>query len=340
MSRGRPTIALDGLGGDHAPHAPCAGALRALERYPVRILLVGRGEALRPHLPASPPEGLELVEAPEVIAMDVGEPAAAIRTQKDSSIAVGLRLVRDGRAQAFLSAGHTGAVMAGALLLLGRRPGIRRPALAVPFPTPDGACLLLDVGANPDCRPEWLVQFGEMGSQVASRVWGIRSPRVGLLSNGEEESKGSELILQANPLFRASALNFIGHVEGKDIPEGVADVVVTDGFTGNVALKLAEGVGTTIARLLREELRRSPRRALGALLARPALAALRHKLDWSEYGGGILLGVNGLVIIPHGRSNPNAVLNAIRVAHEALRAELTEAIGRHEIATAESGTIS
>lgn len=331
-------IVVDTAGGDFAPAAPIAGALSALTRYPAQLYLVGHPADLRPHLPQPLPEGLEVVPASEVVAMGEKEPASAVRTKPDSSMVVGMKLVREGRAQAFVSAGHTGAVMAAALLTLGRRPGIRRPALAVPFPTREGVCILLDVGANPDCRPEWLVQFAEMGSQVASRVLGIHNPRVGLLSNGEEESKGSELVLQAHRLLRRTALNFVGNVEGKDVPAGAVDVVVTDGFTGNVGLKLAEGVGLTVGAFLKEELRRSPITRLGALLALPALRSLGRKLDWSEYGGGLLVGVNGVVVIPHGRSNPNAILNSVRVAYEALQSDLMGSIG--DIAAAEPARLS
>lgn len=320
------TVALDGMGGDHAPEAPCRGALLALERLPLRVLLVGRPDALAPHLPTPPPPGLAVVAAAEAIPMDVKEPAAAARG-RDTSIAVGLRLLKEGRAQAFVSAGHTGAVMAAALLLLGRRRGIRRPALAVPFPTRSGACILLDVGANPDCKAEWLVQFGEMGAQVAERILGIPQPGVGLLSIGEEESKGSPLVLAAHGLFREAPFRFVGNVEGNDIPEGRADVVVTDGFTGNVCLKLAEGVGMAVGGMVREELTRSLRGRLGALVARPALQALKRRLDWSEYGGGLLLGVDGVVVIPHGRSNPKAISQSLRVAYEAQRTGLLAAVG-------------
>jgi glycerol-3-phosphate acyltransferase PlsX len=243
---------------------------------------------------------------------------------------VGVNLVKAGESAAFVSAGNSGGVLAAALFGLGRIKGIKRPALSVIFPnnSPQRYCFLLDVGANTDARPEYLLQFALMGHHYASQVLNIANPRVGLLSTGEEEDKGSMLIREVTPLLKASSLNFIGNVEGKDVPAGLADVVVTDGFTGNIFIKGAEGVASMIVKQLEREIKARPLAVVGALLARGAFRALKARLDYREYGGGPLLGVNGVVIIAHGRSDAYAIRNAIRVAKHAAEKNIVSVIER------------
>jgi glycerol-3-phosphate acyltransferase PlsX len=235
-------------------------------------------------------------------------------------------MVRSGEASAFVSAGNSGAVMAAALFGLGRIQGVERPAIGTVFPTASGRCFVVDVGANADCKPEYLVQFAIMGSAFAERVMGIQRPRVGLLSNGEEETKGNTLVQAVYPLLRASALNFVGNVEGKDIPAGAADVIVTDGFSGNIVIKLSEGVGSTLFDLLKTELTAKLQYKLAALVLKPAFRRVARKLDYAEYGGANLLGVNGPVVVAHGRSNARAIRNALRVASQSVEQQLVQAI--------------
>jgi glycerol-3-phosphate acyltransferase PlsX len=255
-------------------------------------------------------------------------PAKAVKSKKDSSMAVALRLVKRGESDAFVTAGNSGGALAASLFGLGRIKGIKRPALGTIFPTmsENGHCFLLDVGANTDVRPEYLVQFALMGHCYARQALGIPSPRVGLLSTGEEEDKGNVLIQDVTPMLKQSTLNFVGNIEGKDIPTGFADVIVTDGFTGNVYIKGAEGVAWIIQRMVEREVRARPLAMLGALLAWGAIKALKAKMDYREFGGGPLLGVNGVVIIAHGRSDPYAIRHAIRVANQAADHDLVETI--------------
>jgi glycerol-3-phosphate acyltransferase PlsX len=243
---------------------------------------------------------------------------------------VGMNLLRQGDAEAFVSAGNSGGVLAASLFRLGRVKGIRRPALSTVFPsqTPQGFCFLLDIGANADCKPEYLVQFAMMGAAYAERVLNVPNPRVAILSNGEEEGKGNQLVQDATPLLQKSGLNFVGNAEGKDIPWGLADVVVSDGFTGNVAIKLAEGVSKMILDVLKTELMSRNLSKVGAALAKPAFDAVQQRLDWREYGGGPLLGVNGVVIVAHGRSDALAVKSAIRLAAQAVENGVLQAIKR------------
>lgn len=322
-------IALDAMGGDNAPQAIVHGAVWAAHDYGVSVQLVGQPEAIEAELAKHKTDGLDLsiVPATEVIEMDES-PAAAVKSKKDSSMAVAVRLVKQGESDAFVTAGNTGGALATGLFGLGRIKGIKRPALGTIFPTisEHGHCFLLDVGANTDVRPEYLLQFAVMGECYARETLGIPSPRVGLLSTGEEEEKGSMLIQEVTPLLKNSTLNFVGNVEGKDIPTGLADVVVTDGFTGNVYIKGAEGVAWIIQRMVERELKARPLALVGALLARGAIKALKAKMDYREFGGGPLLGVNGIVIIAHGRSDPYAIRHAIRVATQAAEHELVEAI--------------
>jgi glycerol-3-phosphate acyltransferase PlsX len=322
-------VALDAMGGDHAPREIVAGAADAARELDVEVILAGPADRLKEelrHVPApARPEALRIVDAPEVIGM-AEAPAMALRRKRRSSIAVALDLVRRGEADAMVSAGNTGAVMAAALLTLRPIEGIDRPAIAAVLPTQRGRAIMLDAGANVDCRPKHLLQFGVMGSVYAARVLGIDSPRVGLLSNGEEDTKGNELVIRAAELLRRSGLRFIGNVEGRGVFAGAADVVVCDGFVGNVVLKFGEGLALGIFSLLREELSRGLLVRLGVALARPRLKALALRLDHTEYGGAPLLGVDGICIVSHGSSKARAVRNAIGLAAESVRARMVEAI--------------
>lgn len=320
-------IAMDAMGGDRAPADPVAGAVQAARELGIQVALVGPraivATELARHRPGTLP--IEIVDAPDVIDM-AEHPVHAVRTRPNSSMNVAIRLVRDKAADGFVTAGNTGAAMVAALFGLGRLANVERPALATIFPTHGGRCLILDVGANADCRPEHLQQFAVMGECYARLVLGVAEPRVGLVSNGEERTKGNKLVLDAHELLRATPLNFIGNVEGKDIPAGLADVVVCDGFVGNVLVKFAEGIGEFTFSLLREEIGRTPIGILGALLLRPSLRRMRRRVDYQEYGGAPLLGVRGVVIVAHGRSGPRAIRNALRVADQAARARLPEVL--------------
>ncbi len=313
-------VAIDAMGGDHAPDEVVAGALLAADRLRVQVLLVGPEDRLRGYLGEVPAGGaVELVHAADVVGM--GEhPTEAVRAKPNSSLVTAVRLVKEGRADAVVTCGNTGAAMAAALLLLGRVRGIARPALATVVATGNGGRgMLLDVGANAECRPLHLVQFAHMGARYMERTYGIERPRVGLLSIGEEDTKGNALVLETNRRLRASGLNFIGNVEGKDLPKGVADVVVTDGFTGNVVLKTAEGMAEFLFDELRRAVTAKPWTRVAGLVLLPELRRVRRRLDYAEYGGAPLLGVNGIVVIGHGRSNARAVANAVRVARDAVR---------------------
>jgi glycerol-3-phosphate acyltransferase PlsX len=323
-------VAVDAMGGDHGPEVVVAGAVAGARRFGVGLELVGREERVRDVLAGADADGVDLVvtDAPETIGMDE-HPAQAARRKPRSSIALALAAVRDGRAGAMVSAGNSGAVMAAALLVLGRAPGVDRPAIAGFLPSSRGQTLVLDLGAVTDPRPEHLVQFARMGVLYLERVAGVARPTVGLLSNGEEPSKGNELVRQTHPLL-AEALGdaFHGNVEGKDVTQGAVDVVVTDGFTGNVALKTAEGVATLIGEILRAEVTASLPRRLAALALRPAFRELRSRLDYAETGGAPLLGVNGMVVIAHGRSNETAIANAVGVASRGAKGDVAGTIGR------------
>jgi glycerol-3-phosphate acyltransferase PlsX len=324
-------IALDAMGGDHAPEVTIHGAVWAARDFDLTVQLVGQPDLIKAELAKHNTTGLNLpiIPANEVIGMNE-QPATAVKNKKDSSMVVALRSVKEGQSDAFVTAGNSGGALAAALFGLGRIKGIKRPALSTIFPTDSkqGYCFMLDVGANTDVRPEYLLQFALMGYHYANRVLHIPTPRVGLLSTGEEEDKGNALIQEVTPLLKASALNFVGNVEGKDIPAGLADVVVTDGFTGNVYIKGAEGVARLIQKILEEEIRARPLALLGALLARGAIRAFRTRLDYREFGGGPLLGVNGVVIVAHGRSDAYAIRNAIRVAKQAAENNIVQAIAQ------------
>ncbi len=322
------TIALDAMGGDHAPRAEVAGAILAARELGVRVLLVGQQQAVRDELAAqsAPVLDIDIVHAPEVITMR-DSPLQAYKKKKGSSVHVAAKLVRDGQADAWVSAGNTGAVMAVAHFTLGTLSAVDRPALAAPFPTSKGkVSVMLDVGANVDSKAVHLEQFAVMGEIYYRVIFGTRRPRVALLSIGEEEMKGNELTREAYNRLKKMPLNFVGNVEGRDVFAGEVDVIVCDGFIGNVALKISEGLVEYFIRSLRDALNKDLRAKMGALLSRPAFKGFKETLDYSEYGGAPLLGVRGVTVIGHGRSNPNAIKNAIRVAAELARARVNEKI--------------
>jgi glycerol-3-phosphate acyltransferase PlsX len=325
-------IVLDAMGSDHYPRPDVEGAIMAAREYGVEIILSGDASKIQPILDSSNATGLPLrvVHAPEMLTMhDKGEDLVMKARHKEAqnSMAVGLDMVKRGEADAFVTAGNTGAAMVTSLFRLGRLRGVDRPALAPLFPTASGTCIILDIGANPDCKPENLLQFGIMGSVYAERVRGVKNPRVGLISNGEEAGKGSELVKGAYPLLANAGLNFIGNVEGKEIFGGQVDVAVTDGFTGNVLLKSTEAVAKLIIEKIRDAIQNGgPLALLGGMLVKPALGKIKKLLDPSEEGAAPLLGVNGLVFIGHGRSDALAIKNAIRVAKEAVESNVLEAM--------------
>lgn len=324
-------IVLDAMGSDDHPEPELQAAVQAAEMYNEKIFLVGNQEVLAERLKALNPKSLpvQIIHAPDILEM--GDKAVASAQKKpNNSMAVGLELVKNGEAKAFVTAGNTGAAMFVALRKLGRIKGVQRPALTGLFPVKDGYTVVLDIGANVDARPEFLLQFAIMGSIYAQKALKIANPRVGLLSNGEEAGKGNQLVRETYPLLANSGLNFIGNVEGKELFGHAADVVVTDGFTGNVLLKSSEAVARLMVDVLRKELMTSFQTKMGALLARPAFAAIKKMMDPAEVGAAPLLGIDGLVFVGHGRSNAQALTSAIRVAHQAVNANLLETL-RQEI---------
>ncbi len=314
-------VAVDAMGGDRAPAEVVAGARRAVDELGVPVVLVGPDDGS-----LGDTGGIEVLPAGEVIAMDE-EPGRAVRTKKDSSLVRAAEAVRDGKASAMVSAGNTGATMASALLRMGRISGVARPAIATPLPVPGSTpTLLLDAGANSECKAEWLVQFAQMGSAYFERRFGVDSPKVALLSIGEEPTKGTPLVKETHELLAMaeSRVNFVGNVEGRDLLTGEVDVVVTDGFTGNVALKALEGALRAFMRVLGEVIGTTPEtRAAGEVLF-PALLPYAASVDPDETGGAMLLGVDGVCIISHGSSSARAILNAVRVAHDMAEAGLVE----------------
>lgn len=318
------TLTLDAEGGDKAPEEIVAGALEAASPA-LRVLLVGRPEVIEPHLKDAVRDHVEVVPSASVIG-SVGEPAAAVKNMPDSSIVVGARTVAEGRSQGFVSAGSTGAMLAAGLLVIRRASNIRRPAIVTTLPGMEGPVVFLDAGANADCRPEHLLEFGILGTAYARTVLGIAEPRVGLLNIGEEASKGSELARAAHRYLETCGLNFVGNVEGRDLLKNTADVVVTDGFTGNVALKLLEGCSSSLFARLRAAASTGFRARVGGMLLLPALRRLRAELDPEEYGGTYLLGVRGLVVICHGNSSRRAIANALRFGADALNKGVLPAV--------------
>lgn len=315
------------MGGDHAPAEIVAGALLARAELGIQVALVGpkdviEAELLRQRQPAT---SFEITNATEAIGMDE-HPAQAVRTKRDASINVAMNMVKRGVAGAFVSAGNTGAVMASALMTLGRIPGIERPALGTVAPFSESGVLVLDVGANADVKPNYLVQFAQMGAVYAERVLNIKNPRVALLNIGGEETKGSELIQEVYGRLGKAGVNFVGNIEGGEVHRGKADVIVTDGFTGNVAVKVTEGVSDFIFRELRSSLTSKLQYKLAAMVLRPALVKMRDKMDPNTYGGVPLLGVNGVVMIAHGNSDARAIRNALRFANEAASSGMLDSI--------------
>jgi phosphate acyltransferase len=335
-------IALDAMGGDHAPQVVIEGAVMAAQAWPeIEILLVGKQDAIEAELKKHKTDGLKLsvVHASEVVEMD--EHTMAVKEKKDASMNVAARMVRKGEADAFTTAGNTAAGMAAALFNIGRIKGIDRPALGTIYPVSPSKCFVLDVGANTDLQPENLLQFAIMGKVYAEGVLGIANPRLGIISNGEEEDKGSVLTREAQKILKAqSALNFIGCVEGKDVTKGMADVVVSDGFVGNVMIKLTEGIVSFLGRKLKRELTGGVLNKIalillipglilmlpGLLLLAPTVKRLAKLADWREYGGAPLLGINGVVVIGHGRSDAKAIMNMIRMSKECVEKGVVEKI--------------
>ena len=321
-------IAVDAMGGDAGPAVVVPGAIEGARRFGVALTLVGATSEIDRALGGVSQEGVDLtiVDAPETIGMDE-HPSLAVRRRSQSSIHLALEQVKSGNAAAMVSAGNSGAVMAAALLILGRIPGIERPAIGSVIPSATGRSLLLDPGAVTDPRPQHLVQIARMGAIAASATLGVVQPRVALLSNGSEPTKGNRLVQEVFPLLQAEQdLNFVGNIEGNDLFHGKADVIVTDGFTGNIALKTAEGTVSLITEALRAEVTRTLPRKLAALVLRPAFRSLRARMDYREVGGAPLLGVNGVAVIAHGRSDQRAIANAIGVAKHVVEAGLVQAI--------------
>lgn len=324
-------IALDAHGGDFGLKPNIEGALLAAAQLPHEVILVGRDPEIREELRrlgAEPSGKLRIVHAPQLVEMGK-EPVEECRAKPDSSLMVGAELVKDGKADAFISAGNSGAVMVASLLKLKRIPGIIRPAIASPFPTLKGSALLLDAGANMDSKPWHLVQFAIMGSIFMRARFGVENPSVGLLSIGEEETKGNSLVVETIPLMKNVGINFKGPVEGGDLPAGTTDVVVTDGFTGNVALKISEGLAKAIFKMIKGQIQRKFTYKIGALLMKKIFTDLRKKMNPDEYGGAPLLGVNGVVLICHGKTNPKAIFNAVRAAGDLAGSGLVDKIKKH-----------
>lgn len=320
-------IVLDAMGSDTYPEPEVKAAVESAHIFGDEILLVGQAERLEPRLKEIGGENpsVRIVHASQVLEM-TDKPAESARRKADNSISVGIGLVKSGEADAFVTAGNTGGAMATGLFTLGRIRGVKRPALTALFPVKNGQCVVLDIGANTDVRPEYLLQFAIMGSVYAQKVLGLKAPRVGLLSNGEEPGKGNALIKETHPLLEKSGLNFIGNVEGKELFGGEVDVVVTDGFTGNILLKSSEAVAKLITDTIRQELMGSFRTKMGGLLAKPAFGKIRQMMDPAEVGAVPLLGLDGLVFVGHGRSDARALINGIRVARQAVEAGLLPAL--------------
>lgn len=343
MGSTRARIAIDAMGGDHAPAEIVAGAIRAQAELDVDVLLVGDPDqiesALKKHNTSSK---LEIVPAEDVIAMHE-EPLIGVRRKPKASINVAMDLVKQGKAEAVVSAGHSGAAMAAALLRLGRLKGIDRPAIGAVFPTliAGKPVLVLDVGANVDCRPKYLEQFAVMGSVYSECVLGISEPKIGLLNIGEETSKGNDLAVRTHQLLQEnSRISFIGNAEGRDVLSGRFDVIVCDGFVGNILLKFAEAVGDVVLQILREELPQGIRGQMGTAMLKPNLKRIKQRIDHAEHGGGLLLGVDGICIISHGSSQAPTIFNAIRLAKEAIDNQVLERIQSEDYVSSQKPAIS
>lgn len=320
-------IAIDAMGGDHAPKEPVLGALQALAHIKSDIVLIGDEVKIKAVLEGQTYDAsrVSIVHTTEVIENE-DKPVKAIKTKKDSSMVVGFKMLKEKQIDAFLSAGNTGALLAGGLLKVGRIKGIDRPALCSVYPTSNGIAVLTDAGANADCKPRNLYEFAVMGSIYANKVLGINNPKVGLANIGVEEGKGNSLVQESYPLLKESALNFIGNAEVRDVPEGVADVVVCDGFTGNVILKVSEGVAKSFTTMLKEQIMSSKLMSVAALLIKPAFGALKKKMDYAEYGGAPFLGVDGILVKAHGSSNAKAFMNGIRYAQKCIDVDVVNVI--------------
>jgi len=319
-------VAVDAFGGDYAPEQIVEGALRAADEDKISIILTGDEKRLKTLIDGKAGSQLiEIVHASDVIQMDEA-PVDAVRQKKDSSLVRVAQLVQSGDANALVSAGSTGATMAAALFIIKRIKGVERPAITSLLPSGKGVSLIVDAGANVDCRPSQLVQFAYMGSIYAEQVLKIHKPRIGLLNIGREPGKGNHLVQEVYPMLQESSLNFVGNVEGRDVTRGGIDVVVCDGFAGNIVLKFAEGLGEALFGLMKEEFTSTVTSKLGALLLKPGFRRVKKRIDYTEYGGAPLLGVNGLVIIAHGGSNARAIYNAIRVAKEGVEHNIVDGI--------------
>jgi phosphate acyltransferase len=329
MGSTRERIAVDAMGGDRAPAEIVTGAIRASEELDVEVLLVGDPQQIEPLLKQHPTsKTLEIVPAEDVISMDE-EPLMGLRRKPKASINVAMDLVKNQRAEAVVSAGHSGAAMAAGLLRLGRLKGIDRPAIGAVFPTliAGKSAIVLDVGANVDCRPKYLEQFALMGKIYSQYVMGVENPQVGLLNIGEEPTKGNDLALRAYELLEANPeIPFVGNVEGRDVLSGRFDVIVCDGFAGNVLLKFAEAIGDILLQIIREELPQGLRGQIGAAILAPNLRRIKQRIDHAEHGGGLLLGVDGICIISHGSSQAPSIFNAIRLAKDAIDNQVLERI--------------
>jgi glycerol-3-phosphate acyltransferase PlsX len=309
----KPCIAVDAMGGDFGPEVTVAGSLDAVRQDDLEVILVGREEEIRPHLPSDPVPGVHIKDAREVVSME-DKPSDIMRRKKDSSIRVACRLVREDQAQGVVSAGNSGATLASGMFVIGRIEGIERPGLATVLPTEREPVVLIDVGGNVDCKPYNLVQFGFMAEALSRDVLGREKPTVAILNIGEEEGKGNTLTKETHTLFKLTGLNFVGNVEGRDIYTGNVDVVVCDGFVGNVALKLSEGLSSSLTKMLKRELYGSWIDRLGTFLARGAFMRFKKKVDYAEYGGALFLGLKGICVVCHGASNSLAMTRAIQMA--------------------------
>ncbi len=320
------TIILDAMGSDNYPIPEIEGAMLAVKQLGVYIILVGNTEIIKKHLPPNfDLNKIQLIDAPDVLEM-TDKPVEASRRKPNNSMAVGLRLLKEGKGQAFVTAGNTGGAMFNAISILKRIQGVQRPALTAVFPTRKGRCVVLDIGANADCRPDFFVQFGIIGSIFAEKVLNIKKPRIAMLSNGEEEGKGNQLIKESKELMKNADFNFIGNVEPKEVFAGETDVVVCDGFTGNVFLKTSEAIGKMMTDIIKEDIKSGIVTKLGGLLVKPAFNRIKTIMDPSQVGAARLLGVNGLVFIGHGRSNSVAIFNGIKSAQQDVELNLISEI--------------
>jgi len=320
-------IAIDAMGGDHAPQEPVKGAIDALKHIDAHMVLIGDEDQIHQELKkyTYDTSRVSVVHTTEIITGE-DKPVVAIKRKKDSSMVVGLLQLKNQEIDGFVSAGNTGALLAGGLLRVGRIKGIDRPALCSVYPTSKGMSILTDAGANADCKPRNLLEFGIMGSLYAQNVLGMNNPRVGLANIGHEEGKGNALVIEAYDLLKEANLNFVGNVEARDIPEGATDIIVCDGFTGNVILKLSEGVVKSFSSMMKKVFMKSPLTKVAALLVKNGLGEMKKNMDYTEYGGAPLLGVKGLVVKAHGSSNAKAFMNAIRYAEKAAASGVVEKI--------------